>query len=1003
MSAIRHWIPALCVAALVAAAPAPAQVPARPPAPRSEIEDASRWIGISSYHVARQKLEAALARGEANGEDRDVLFLLMQSAYEDRDYEESFQWAAEFLSSYGADGDRGSALLMKGVSAYQIRQVREARESLTLFLDEETTSTERGAAYFWRAMCAIEVGDWGSAESDMQHCFDDSSSVGYRDNALMGWALSLERRGDYARAATYLERLVTEYPQSELVTDARIRQASVALRNGDASGVLRHLEQADPSTPRQREETLFLRAEARYRLARYDAAQADYEELSRVAGDESLRKAARYGIAWSKLKRGDTAGAQAGFDALSVRGKDSLAYAAMYQGSVLALLQQNVLSAMARFDSLTQVSPYDRFAERSYYQMGLIQYRMKRYKEARRYFQLAARLFPDSPHRAEAYRMSGEASVALSDFSNAQFAFAQVRRLGTSPELVPGAMFQEGIALYHLGRFKSSADLLADLLARYPSDDRQAEVLLWRGEALYQDGRFADAERSYADALRLQKEGPHRATASYGIAWTLFEQKKFSQAAQAFDRFTTQFPNDEHVLEASLRRADCYFFLGEYDKSSAMYAALAEDKGSGRQAEYAAFQLGMSYIQRGESERGITHLRNFLQRFPTSVYNEVVQFNIGWTYFSKDQFPEALTEFRVVMRDYPQTQLMPRVLFNTGDAFYNMKQFDSARVYYQRVLKEYPETPLVPDAMSGLQYTYEAEGRPAGALAEIDTLLRTTTSGSSQEELLLRKGDILFGQADFGGAVLEYQKLLAMHPSKPVEAKVLYQLGRSFELENNPQQAVTFYDRLRREQPDAENTPAATLALGLAQIKTKQYAAAVAAFDEFERRFADSPLLPEVRYNRGIALSLLPDPAGARAQFESLITPNPADLFSERSRLQVAKIAIKQKAYKAALDTLNALVSRRNDDLAAEGLLLIAECYVAGKKTVDALQAYKDVYEQYTEFPLLVERARFGAGECYERLKDIPKARQSYEAVVTSAIDPVMRKDAQERLKRLRR
>ncbi len=997
----RHWIAAVCVAA--ACMTAAAQVPPRAPQASAEIGDASRWIAVGSYHVARQKLEAALARGEANGEDRDVLYLLMESSYQDRDYEEAFQWAAEFLSEYGADGERGNALLRKGVSAYQIHQVREAREALTLFLDEEAASPERGAAHFWRAMCAIETGDWSSAESDMQHCFDDSSSTEYRDNALMGWALSLERRGDYPRAAEYLARLVNEYPASELLTDARIRQASVALRTGDNAAVLRFLAEADPATPRQREETLFLRAEARYHLAQYDAALTDYRELFRVAGDDGLRKAARYGIAWSSLKRGDAAGAQVEFDILAVRGRDSLSYAAMYQGSVLSLLQGNVLAAMGRFDSLTQVSPYDRFAERSYYQMGLIQYRMKRYKEARRYFQLAARLFTDSPYRAEAYRMSGEASVALSDFSNAQFSFSQVRRLGTSPELVPGAMFQEGIALYHLGRFKSSADLLADLLRRYPDDARLPEILLWRGEALYQDGRYADAERAYGDALRLQKEGPHRATASYGIAWTLFEQKKFSQAAQAFERFAAQFPNDEHVLEASLRRADCYFFLGEYDKSSAMYAALAEDKATGRQAEYAAFQLGMSYIQRGESERGILHLRNFLQRFPNSVYNEVVQFNIGWTYFSKDQFPEALTEFRVVLRDYPNSQLMPRVLFNTGDAFYNMKQYDSARVYYQRVLKEYPETPLVPDAMSGLQYTYEAEGRPSGALAEIDTLLRSTRSSASQEELLLRKGDILFGQADFGGAVLEYQKLLALKPGKEIEAKVLYQLGRSFELENNPQQAIVYYDRMRREHRDAEAAPAATLALGLAQVKAKQYGAAVAAFDEFERRYADSPLRAEVRYQRGVALALLPDPSAARAQFQAVIQNNPTDLFAERSRLQIARIAIGKKETKAALDTLNALVSRRNDDLAAEGLLLIADAYLAAKKTVDALQAYKDVYEQYAEFPLLVEKARFGAGGCYEKLRDVPHARQAYEAVVNSAVDPVMKKEAQERLKRLRR
>jgi TolA-binding protein len=657
---------------------------------------------------------------------------------------------------------------------------------------------------------------------------------------------------------------------------------------------------------------------------------------------------------------------------------------------------------MAKFDTLTVSSPYDQFAEQAYYQMGLIQYRAKRYKESRRNFQLAARLFPESSNRAQAYRMSGEASIALRDFSNAQHSFAQVRRVGGSQELLSASLLQEGISLYHLGRFRTSSETFAGFVQKYPQDKNIAEAHLWRAEALYQDGKYSDAERSYTDALRLLPKGSRRASASYGLAWTMFEQKKFSQAADAFDKFTSEYPNDEHVLDASLRKADCYFFLGQYDKSTALYEALAAEKGGSRHAEYAAFQLAMSYVQRGESERGITHLRNFLTRFPSSLYNEVVQFNIGWTYFSKDQFNEAMAEFRTVLSDYPESQLMPRVLFNMGDVFYNLKQYDSSRVYYQRVVKEYPMSPLVPDAMTGLQYSYEAEGKPAGALAEIDTLLRSAPAGSSQEELLMRKGDILFGQADFAGAVIEYQKLLAMKPSKPVEAKALFQLGRSYELENNPQQAAQYYERIRKEFYDTETAPAVFLALGIAHVKSKQYKPAVSVLEEFEKRYPDSPLLSEVRYNKGLALSNLPDKNAAVEQFQSVIQNHKDDIFADRSRLQIARLYIGKKDFKPALDTLHTLVSRRNDDLAAEGLLMIGECYLSTKKTADALQAFKDVYEQYAEFPLLVERARLGSGECYERLKDIKQARAAYEAVVTSAVDPVIKKDAQQRLKRLR-
>jgi TolA-binding protein len=72
------------------------------------------------------------------------------------------------------------------------------------------------------------------------------------------------------------------------------------------------------------------------------------------------------------------------------------------------------------------------------------------------------------------------------------------------------------------------------------------------------------------------------------------------------------------------------------------------------------------------------------------------------------------------------------------------------------------------------------------------------------------------------------------------------------------------------------------------------------------------------------------------------------------------------------------------------------------KKTKDALQAFLDVSEQYTEFPLLVERGLLGQGECYERLREKKKAKDVYQRVVETAVDPKIKKDAEDRLRRLR-
>ncbi len=767
------------------------------------------------------------------------------------------------------------------------------------------------------------------------------------------------------------------------------------------SGPCELLQGAVPSN-RTVEEYSLLRAESDMRLARYDNAQIEYEDFLKEFSDSRFAKKAQFTIGWALLKRYDYTGARRVFDSLGT-GNDSLAFVSLYESGVLALLQNLPNDAEDRFDSLTERSPYDSYAEQAYFQLGMEKYREKHYRDVWRYFELAARMYPGSSRQPQSYRMLGETNVALSDFSNAQFAFSQVRRLGSSDDLLAPSLFQEGICLYHLGRFKTSAQIFGNFLDRFPKDSHAAEGYVWRAEALYQDYRFDEAERAYNDALRLFPLNPKRSDAAYGLAWSMFEQKKFSQAANAFERFSKDYPDSKNILDASLRCADCYFFMGRYEKADSMYAALASERTDSRTIEYAAFQVAMSFIQRGESDRGIQELRNFLTKFPSSMYDEVVQFNIGWEYFSLEEYPMAITEFRMLMQKYPDSQLMQRVLLNMGDSFYNLKQYDSASAYYQGMIKTFPQSLLVPDALNGLQFAYEREGKPAGALAEIDTLLKNRSIQTPTEELQLRKGDILFGQGDFGGAIQEYQHVLSANPSRPVQAKALHQLGRTFELENNLPRAISYYQQVVKDFPETDVAPAATLALGIADIKMHQDKDAIGVLDPFDHSYPESPLRSEAQYYDAVARSNSGDKHSARERFQIIIQNFPNDVFADRSRLQIAQIISSQKDYRSAVDSLSVVVNRRSDDIAAEALNMIADNFLLMKKYPDALQAYNDVIRQYADYPLMIDRPRMGLGESYEKLHDRKQARASYEKLVATAVDPILKNEAQQRLKKLRR
>ncbi len=982
----------------------PAPVRAQTPPMREEGDNfhiARQWLDAGSYHVARRNLETIFRHSSPFEQDRDVLNLLVESCYKDRDYEEAYQWSSEFVRDYPNDHEFTRTLFIEGISAYQTHRNDTAFEILSRFLKAAPNDPNRGAAAFWRAMAELDRGNATAAEDDMRVCLNDSSTRAFHDYVLLGWALSLERRGDYAGAATHLRELLASFPGSELATDCRIRLASVLLRKGDVDGALQNLDAVTPRYDYQREEYLLLRAEASMQLGRYADAGKSFGDYSDSYSGHPFDRLARYGLAWSYVKEHRYQPAETVFDSLA-RERDSLGYAAMFESGALSALLGNDSKALGTFDTLTEHSPYDRDAVQSYYQAGLIHYRDKHYIEARRYFQLAARLFSQSTLRPYAYHMLGETNFALGDYSNAQYDFVQAKHSTGDPAVLAPMLYHQGIALYRLGRFRSSVEAFSDFLQQFPADQKAPQGYAWKGEALYQDYRFPEAENTFKEALRRYPSNPKRSDASYGLAWSYFEQKQYAQAAAAFEKFAKDFPDDPRVPEASLRKADAYFSLGNYDKANALYASMSARKG-GPASDYAAFQMAMSWVQRGDADRGVEELRTFLRQYPSSMYDEVAQFNIAWTYFSREQYQQALTEFYTLLRLYAGSQLLPRVLFNMGDAYYNLKQYDSARTYYQRVIEEFPSSLIVTDALSGLQYTYQAEGKPSAAVAEIEKVLKEKPTGMREEDLVMKKADILFGQGDFAGAIGEYQHVLKMNPDKDVRAHALQQLGRTYELNDNPQRASEYYERVLAETPEADIAPGTMLSLGLMRIQLKQYARAREILHEFGLKYPDSPLLPEVRYQESIADMNIPDRDAASQGFQSIIQKYPDNLFADRSRLRIAELLQQSKKFQPSIDTLTSVATRRSDDIAAEALLMIGDAYLAMNKIKDGMQAYNDLVKQYPDYPRIIDKAKWGLGLAYEKQRDRKRARAMYEEVAAGTKDLALKKQAEDKLRRLRK
>ncbi len=975
------------------------------------LQESRELINNGMYQKAQWLLEDFLHNSGESENKFEGHYLLVLSFVAQKKYEDAYFASKELLKLSFPEFYAIRLVYFNAISAFYTERYAPAIESLQKLLQQTEDNVLKFNAYYWLAASYFRSNYITQAEEYITLANQNFDSTSYdfifepvgKDDVLFLWVEILEKKGDIKQAITKLEQFIVDFEKSSLFVDAKLKLAINLMQIGKYGSALNHLNSVQPSKSTHKSIWLFSKAEAEYALSDYESASKDYKLFLNNFPAGKLTRKAKYGLAWSYLKLNDYNNSVKYFRQV-LESNDSLTESSLFQIGLILSLMDSSAAAVTTFEELIEKFPYGHYSDKAYYQIGMIRFRAGQYPEARRSFQIAARLFPDSEIRADSYRMLGELSLIVGDLSNAQFAFSQVQKFSRSDTLTAIAIFQEGVALYQLGRFRSSSEKFSEYLKKFKNHSKYAEGYFWLAEALYQDAKYGESESAYLNAIKhLKHDNPKRISALYGLAWSLFEQKKFRQAITAFDNFILESPNAAEKLEASLRKADCYFYLRDFENATKIYASLSEDKKNQKFAEYAAFQLALTYIQRGEINRGIEHLRNFLNKFPGSIYSEVVRFNIAWAYFTNEQYKKAIDEFNAFISEYPESQLMPRVLLNKGDAFYNLSEFDSAIVYYKNLIEQFPTSLLRSDAINGLQFAYQAQGRSSEAITVIEELINKQSFDTANEDLLVKKADILFEQGNFGQAANEYLKIIGLQTSELIQAKSLYQLGRCFEYENNPQKAVEYFNLVLNKYPASDYAPQAAMSIAHLLQKQKKYKEAIDYLKLFDVNYANSSLVWEARYNLGVALLNQKDLENAKKQFDKVITLAPSnEVFAYRSRLQIARMLQNRKLYHISNDTLTVIINNLSDDIAAEALLLMGENYLLLKDPKSALEAFNQVIEAFANYPLLVERALLGSGECYERLKDRNQARRVYQQIIQNPIDPVVKKDAEDRLRRLK-
>lgn len=188
----------------------------------------------------------------------------------------------------------------------------------------------------------------------------------------------------------------------------------------------------------------------------------------------------------------------------------------------------------------------------------------------------------------------------------------------------------------------------------------------------------------------------------FARATEFFQQGKYADAIQAFERILFYHPTSEFVDDAQYWLGRSYYEQKDHDQAIVEFDYLIRNFTTSRFVEEAYLYKAKAYLMKApgyekdatELENAINMFNSYLTRFPNSVHTE---------------------EIRAMILEARNT--LARKDLENGKLYVKMSEPDAALVYFNYIIDAYPETHYCSEAKYWAAEVYEMKKEYSKALA----------------------------------------------------------------------------------------------------------------------------------------------------------------------------------------------------------------------------------------------------------------------------------------------
>lgn len=422
------------------------------------------------------------------------------------------------------------------------------------------------------------------------------------------------------------------------------------------------------------------------------------------------------------------------------------------------------------------------------------------------------KLYPNS-----AYTPKVEEYLATAYYNERNYskALANIEKIRKPSNAVLAAkqkiLYELGIEAMTNGRPEDAASFLKRSL-ELASHDRQLAVQtqLWLGDAEYSQGNYSKASAAYNTFLKSEKNSSNRTLALYNLAYSEYQQEKYSAASREFAKAIEAKPTLPTSLksDAVIRMADCQYYTGDYRAARDNYARAKGE--NGQDADYASYQHAVMLGLDGDINGKIKELSELENKYPDSKWMPNALLEKALTYETLDRNDKAAEAFNRLASQYPKSVQARRAMINLALTYSKAGKMAQAADTYKEIIRTWPSSEEASIANDDLRKYYASRGE----LLQYAEFLREVPEAKQldadeMEQLAFDSAETRF--ADNNGDISLLRNYVRDYPDGKYLAQALLDIATSLQASGKHVEAEETLTRLAETRPHSVQYPEALM------------------------------------------------------------------------------------------------------------------------------------------------------------------------------------------------